>query len=199
MKKIYLLYTNLLLSTMITHAQILSPTRITKLKPPVTTQTPVYTLTNARVSIITGKDNKEFPSVVTTHLYQKGKGVLFGSPEIRNEMQVNSTFEFGLTKWTNTGNIGSFLLTDLQQSGIKLCIFYHPNLFTDAWRIEGISVTLEFKDQNGNLHPALGKKTIVFNNANGFLNRWERYFECTADGSFNPVISLIVQQTTDWN
>ena len=91
-------------------------------------------------------------------------------------MQVNSTTEFGLNKWTNTKNIGSYLLTDIQQSGIILRILYRPNLFTDARRIEGISVTLEFKDQNGNLHPTLGSKTITFNNTSGFLNNWDQIF-----------------------
>ena len=199
MKKIIIVVILQTLTLSFTQAQITAPVKTIKNLPVNPAPTPVYTLTNARVSIITGRDNKEFPSFVQVWLYHKGKGVLYASPEIRNEMQVNSTFEFGLTKWANTGNMGSFLLSDLQQSGIKLSIGYWPNLFTDAWRIEGISVTLEFKDQNGNLHPTLGNKKIVFNNANGFLNKWERYFECTADGSFSPVISLIVQQTTDWN
>jgi hypothetical protein len=199
MKKLLTVSVLFLLGYTIVHAQIQTPTRITKFKTINTTQAPVYTLTNARVSIITGRDNKEFPSFVQVWLYHKRKGVLYASPEIRNEMQVNSPFEFGLTKWSNTVNMGSFLLSDIQRTGIKLTIGYWPNLFTDAWRIEGISLTLEFRDQYNNLHPTLGNKTIVFNNANGFLNKWERYFECTADGNFNSVISLIVQQTTDWN
>ncbi|MEJ8843514.1 hypothetical protein WG954_14080 [Lacibacter sp. H375] len=201
MNKLITIILPCLLSTVITNAQILSPTKISTLKPINVTQTPVYTLTNARVSISTGRDNKEFPSEVTVWLIQKGKGILFQQPgtNTRNEMQVNSINEFGLYKWTNTVNIGSFLLTDIQQSGIILRIMYMPHLFTDAWRIEGISVTLEFKDQNGNLHPTLGNKTIVFNNTSGFLNQWEQFFECRADGNFTPIISTILKDTSGFN
>lgn len=183
------------------YSQITAPVKTIKNLPVNPASTPVYTLTNARVSITTGRDNKEFPSEVTVWLIQKGKGILFQQPgsNTRNEMQVNSTNEFGLYKWTNTVNIGSFLLTDIQQSGIILRILYLPHLFTDAWRIEGISVTLEFKDQNGNLHPSLGKKTIVFNNTSGFLNDWEKFFECRADGSFTPIISTILKDVTGFN
>lgn len=182
-------------------AQISAP-KVIKAKTPVTAPPPpVYSLTNARVSITTGKDNKEFSSEVTVWLIQKGKGILFQQPgsNTRNEMQVNSTTEFGLNKWTNTKNIGSYLLTDIQQSGIILRILYRPNLFTDAWRIEGISVTLEFKDQNGNLHPTLGSKTITFNNTSGFLNNWDQIFECRADGNFTPIISSILQDASGFN
>ena len=77
-----------LLSILRSNAQITTPTRITKLKVINQTTTPVYSLTNARVSINTGRDNKEFPSFVQVWLYHKGKGVLYASPEIRNEMQV---------------------------------------------------------------------------------------------------------------
>ncbi|WP_407528077.1 hypothetical protein PDL71_08550 [Lacibacter sp. MH-610] len=201
MNKLFIVTILTLLEMATVNAQILNPTRITTLKPIKTSQVPVYTLTNARVSITTGRDNKEFPSEVTVWLIQKGKGILFQQPgsNTRNEMQVNSTNEFGLYKWTNTVNIGSFLLTDIQQSGIILRILYLPHLFTDAWRIEGISVTLEFKDQNGNLHPTLGKKTIVFNNTSGFLNDWEKFFECRADGSFTPIISTILKDATGFN
>lgn len=191
----------ILLCCITVNAQIQSPTRITKFKPVNTAPAAVYTLTNARVSIITGKDNKEFPSEVTVWLIQKGKGFLFNQPgsNLRNEMAVNSTNEFGLYKWSNTKNIGSFLLSDIQQSGIILRILYIPNLFTDAWRIEGITLTMEFKDQNGNLHPTLGNKTIVFTNTSGFLNTWEQFFECRADGNFTPIISTILKDATGFN
>ncbi|MFN8253385.1 MAG: hypothetical protein U0V75_16065 [Ferruginibacter sp.] len=199
MKKFFLMA---LISLLCIHqggAQIALPSKIIKAKP--VNAPPVYTLTNARVSITTGRDNKEFPSEVTVWLIQKGKGILFQQPgaNTRNEMQVNSTNEFGLNKWTNPVNTGSYLLTDIQQSGIILRILYMPNLFTDAWRIEGISATLEFKDQYGNLHPTLGSKKIVFNNTSGFLNTWEQFFECRADGNFNPIISSILKDASGFN
>ena len=199
MKKFFLMA---LISLLCIHqggAQIALPSKIIKAKP--VNAPPVYSLTNVRVSITTGRDNKEFPSEVTVWLIQKGKGILFQQPgaNTRNEMQVNSTNEFGLNKWTNPVNTGSYLLTDIQQSGIILRILYMPNLFTDAWRIEGISATLEFKDQYGNLHPTLGSKKIVFNNTSGFLNTWEQFFECRADGNFNPIISSILKDASGFN
>ena len=113
-------------------------------------------------------------------------------------MKVNSSTEFGLIKWAGK-NPGSFLLTDIQSTGLIFRVLYMPNLFTDAWRVEGISVTLEFRDQNNNLHPTLGTKTIVFNNTSGFLNTWEQFFECRADGNFTPITSSILQDASGFN
>jgi hypothetical protein len=161
---------------------------------------PVYTLTNARVTIGTGNDNKEFPSEVTVWLIEKGKGFLFNQPgaNMRNEMKSNSSTEFGLLKWSGK-NPGDFLLNEIQKTGLTLRVLYMPNLFSDAWRVEGISVTLEFKDQNGNLHPTLGSKTIAFNNTSGFLNQWDQFFECKADGNFVPITSSILQDASGYN
>lgn len=167
---------------------------------PVQTATSVYTLTGARVTLKTGNDNKEFPSQVTAYLIAKGSGYVFWQPgeKMRNEMRSNSTNEFGLDKWPHGGQ-GTYSLTELQKSGITLVIYYNPNFFADAWKIEGISVTLEFKDQNGNLHPSLGSKTIVFRNAIGFLNISERYFECRMDGNFTPITASILQNSSGIN
>jgi hypothetical protein len=64
----------------------------------------------------------------------------------------------------------------------------------DAWKIEGVTLTLEFRDQNGNPHPTLGQKVITFSNAQGFLNGYfERSMTCTTDGYFNPLTAQISQ------
>jgi hypothetical protein len=50
---------------------------------------------------------------------------------------------------------------------------------------------LEFRDQFGNLHPALGSKTVVFSNAYGFLNSEYTLIECITDGNFAPLTATI--------
>lgn len=160
----------------------------------------IYSLTSARVTVKTGNDNKEFPSQVTAYLIAKGSGYIFWQPgeKMRNEMRSNSTNEFGLDKWPHGGQ-GTYSLAELQKNGITLLIYYNPNLFTDVWKVEGITITLEFKDQSGNPHPSLGSKTIAFSNAIGFLNVWERYFECRMDGNFIPITASILQDSPGIN
>jgi hypothetical protein len=153
----------------------------------------VYRLTSARVNIRTGSDNKEFPSKVFVMLTLRNTNYcLYEQPgdNMRNEMRINSNTEFGLQKH-NDGTPERLTLEALQNQGIVLLIRYVPNFFADAWKIEGVSVSLEFKDQNGNLHPTLGNKTILFTNANGFLNDTYRWMNCYTDGGFSPLTSSI--------
>ena len=81
----------------------------------------------------------------------------------------------------------------LQNAGFHFRISYSANFQLDAWKIEGVSVTLEFRDQNGNLHPTLAQKTITFSNANGFLNGYNgtTTMICNTDGYFNPLSAYI--------
>ena len=154
--------------------------------------TPVYTLTAARVNIRTGADNKEYPSGVIVWLFSLGGGFSFYQPaeNLRNEMRINSNTEFGLENYPNY-DTKFRTLEAFQKIGLGLRIRYTPNLLTDAWKIEGISITLEFRDQFGNLHPTFGSKTIVFNNAFGFLNYWDTDLFCKTDAYFNPLTSVI--------
>jgi hypothetical protein len=151
---------------------------------------PVYSLTSARVSIRTGNDNKEFPSKVFVTLMAKSTPANWRNYiqiNLDNEMRINSDTEFGLDL---EGRPPTPLET-FQTAGLKLSISYEPNFFADAWKIENVSLTLEFKDQNSNLHPTLGHKTIVFSNAYGFLNNEFRYMECVTDASFAPLTAVI--------
>lgn len=153
----------------------------------------VYNLTSVRVKIKTGNDNKEFPSKVFVSLKAKhiptSQWSPFGQLKLDNEMRINSETEFGLERAAQLQ--GEARLDTFQTSGIKLIIKYLPNFFADAWKIEGVSVVLEFKDQHGNLHPALGNKTITFSNAYGFLNNEYQSMECVTDGSFAPLTAVI--------
>lgn len=163
--------------------------------PPVTkentgTQTvPVYALTAVRVRIRTGNDNKEFPSQVHSTLMAKATPQNWRNYiqiKLSNEMKTNSDTEFGLEL-----EGAPIPLTTFQSAGLKLTVAYIPNFFADAWKIENITLILEFKDQNGNLHPSLGSKTIVFSSAYGFLNNEFRNIDCFTDGSFVPMTSVI--------
>ena len=218
MKKIIMAVSLVCVVFSISHAQLSpvekkqSPVKITKTPPPSTTAAPppppapvskttnntdaavpVYTLTSARVSIRTGSDNKEFPSQVMVLVAPRSTPVSAASSltqlQLTNEMRINSETEFGLERSVQhpgDANLQSFL-----NSGLKLRILYLPNFFADAWKIENVSITLEFKDQNGNLHPTLGRKTIFFSTASGFLNNEYRNLECFADGNFMPVTAVI--------
>ena len=153
----------------------------------------VYTLTAVRVNIRTGGDNKEFPSKVIVWVKHKNAGVGDWSPfnqlNLDNEMRINSDTEFGLQRQEKL--YGDVKLESFQNSGLVLQIKYYPNFFADAWKIENVSLTMEFKDQFGNLHPTLGRKIIAFNNAYGFLNNDYQVMECVADGTFSPLSAMI--------
>jgi hypothetical protein len=158
-----------------------------------TQNVPVYSLTAVRVNIRTGNDNKEFPSTVELSLINRNTGYFpFSQPaaNMRNEMKINSNTEIGLDKNSNTAS-QHFTLQSIQENGLSLQIVYHPNFFMDAWKIEAVSMTLEFKDQNGNPHPTLGSKTIVFNNASGFLDGSNTVLFCSTDGQLVPTTSSI--------
>lgn len=156
--------------------------------------TPVYSLTAVKVAIKTGTDNKEFPSVLgLTVLDKNGNTALYGLPGngIKNELPVNSVMDFGLQTDGMRPSAEALRLETIQRNGISLKIYYGPNFFMDAWKIEGVSLTLEFKDQHNNLHPTLGAKTIVFNTAKGFLNNTYHTMRCLADGNLTPLTSPI--------
>jgi hypothetical protein len=158
-------------------------------------EVPVYALTSVRVKIKTGNDNKEFPSQVFVTLKprssSKGDWSPFGQVNLNNEMRINSDTEFGLER--NAQLRGAAALDSFQTSGLVLEIHYLPNFFADAWKIENVSLVLEFKDQHGNLHPTLGNKTIVFSNAYGFLNNEYRKMECVTDKLFAPLTAAITK------
>lgn len=155
----------------------------------------VYSLTAVKANIKTGNDNKEYPSNVWVSVGVRGSGMeyaFFKQENLKNEMKSNSSTEFGLEKkWTLSKK--DISLDVLQNTGIHCRIWYHANFQLDAWKIEGVTVTLEFRDQNGNLHPTLSQKTITFSNANGFLNGYPgtTTMTCTTDGYFNPLSASI--------
>lgn len=166
--------------------------KVIKNMPASSANNPVYTLTAVKALITTGADNKEYPSMVWVYLKSRNTAATAGFKQenLKIEMKSNSTSDFGMEKY----GIGNLTLDELQKNGLEFSIKYFANFKLDAWRIEGVSIILEFRDQNGNLHPTLGQKTITFGNATGFLNG---YFEtrmiCTTDGNFNPLTAQIAR------
>lgn len=157
---------------------------------------PIYSLTSAKVTIHTGNDNKEFQAGLNITLFQQNTANgLFGLPGngIKNELAINSTTDFGLVKegYNGINNPEILKLENLQKTGLMLRIYYGPTFFLDAWKIDGVSLTLEFKDQYGNLHPTLGSKTIAFNTAKGILNNTFHTMKCLANGNFTALTSPI--------
>ncbi len=168
------------------------PAPVNKTTGPANTPALVYNLTSVRVKIRTGNDNKEFPSKVHTELRRRnpasGESNAFSQLKLDNEMKINSDTEFGMerTQYQTETRLEAF-----QSSGLRFNLRYMANFFADAWKIESITLVLEFKDQFGNLHPTLGNKTIVFSNAYGFLNSTYWIMECETDGSFAPLTAII--------
>lgn len=180
--------------------------------PAQSSTTPIYKLTGVRVKINTGRDNKESPSEVYTKFSLPDQAAssycAFAQWNLQNEMPINSEIEVGLRKYTNANlSISSTKLTmsnpeelrtganditlsAIQTHGSRLMIKYYPHLFTDAWRIENVTLLLEFKDANGNPHPSHGSKTLSFANAKTFLNGFnERYLVCEIGTDLSPMVS----------
>ncbi len=172
----------------------------------------VYYLTGVKVNIRTGSDNKESLSNVSIEFWVRSdKCQIFAQNNLTNEMGKNTNTPIGLEKSNNyisgsnpnaipvrynssATNTTPISLSDLQTYGLSLRIIYKPNFFADAWKIDNVSATLEFRDAANNLHPSMGQKTIAFSNANTFLDNYDkRILICTADNYFNPLTSFVTK------
>jgi hypothetical protein len=179
--------------------------------PPAPVNNTAYYLTAAKVSIVTGNDNKEQPSRASIMLNTADGGCwpsdkttggcgLYDfnlSTLIKNEYKVNSVTDISLTTAyqfpaSYPGGAGegwryiNLSLTGIQTYGLVLYVNYDPNFFLDAWKIERLTLTLEFKDLHGNAHPTMGTVTIPFNNASALLNSNNRTLKCEADKFLMP-------------
>jgi hypothetical protein len=132
-----------------------------------------YFLAGAVIKISTGGDNKE-PNTSMAYFQvrpRKSNGIVaYGLNDYANELPVNQTVDLRLDRVaTLTSPQNS--LQYFKQNGLSVVVAYcNKNFCTDAWKINSISVTLEFKDANGN--PALNgyaSKTISFPVSSGTL------------------------------
>jgi len=185
-----------------------TPTKTTP--PPVTNAD--FLLAVVQVSLKTGSDNKESLSNISIELAVPDSAFgIFAQNNLSNELKSNSYTTIGLGKstsytsgyhpnsiptiyYTKATGIQNIRLSDVEKYGLSLRIIYKPNFFADAWKIENVSITLEFRDVNGNLHPSLGQKTIQFPNAATFLDNFDkRILICTADKYFNALTSFVTR------
>src|SRR5207253_10593149 len=84
----------------------------------------------------------------------------------KDELKIWSTDNFTLPRASDFDqNFNS--LANYRQTGIMVDINYNtvgngPFFALDAWKIEEVSVTLEFKNKHGDPHPTMGSKVISF-------------------------------------
>ena len=170
--------------------------------PPPAANVPYY-LSAARVILLTGNDNKEQPSSVSIGLNRTSGGDwpsddytascgLYQHNYATNEYKVNSVTDIALTTsfqfpGSMPGGVGegwryiNLLLSNIQTHGLTLYVRYDPNFILDAWKIEKVTLVMEFKDIKGNPHPTLGSITIPFLNSSALLNDGKRILKLETD------------------
>lgn len=161
-----------------------------------------YFLAVAKISVKTGKDNKEkgsklifrvYPASGTDN-YKKG----YCQENYADELKVWETRDFTLPR--AAGFDQSFnSLAHYRQTGVMVDINYNtvgngPFFALDAWKIEEVVVTLEFKDKDGNPHPTMPSKTISFSGTEMYLDygKWQLY--CKTDQYFNALTPFITKR-----
>ena len=165
-----------------------------KMKPVAITIGPdQYYLVGGKYTIRTGNDNKEAPSRVTFKLYVNGgedrPEWLYNNPLKLQEIWSNfdpKGLEFRINSGTDiefSNRDGLDLmylprkgnLVNIQQHGLRLVIKYEPNFPLDAWKVEGVTMTLKFQDldemqftsRSGreDFTPGWDNKTVTFSGA----------------------------------
>ena len=138
-----------------------------------------YFLTSAKITVQTGNDNKEANNSLV-YIYvgvaNYNEHMAFAdkngyAPEIRvnstTELLPNSSLDPDYHSLYSPYNSVCFY----KQRGLAVTVYYDNKAWaTDAWKINSISVTVEFKDAKGNPYPnpAYASKTITFP-VNGLL------------------------------
>ncbi len=161
-----------------------------------------YFLAVATISLKTGKDNKEKGSKLILRVYPASgtdnwrKGYL--QENFTDELKTWHTDNFTLPRAPAFDqNFNS--LANYRQTGIMVDINYNtlgngPFFGTDAWKVEEVAVTLEFKNKKGDPHPTMGSKTIYFTNSNMYLDftKWQLY--CKTDQYFTTLTPFITNR-----
>lgn len=147
--------------------------------PPVLTDAD-YFLSVVTATIKTGNDNKEYPSQLSMYAYcgnmlaNNHHGfLLYG---YKNELKKNSTIPLviGQIATARKYNANENSLAAYRQYGLKFYLGYSVNFQLDAWKIESLSLTLEFKDAKGNPHPTMGHKVVTFYDANLWMDGYDK-------------------------
>ncbi len=134
-----------------------------------------YFLTGVTFSIQTGNDNKEAKNSSVDFNFRTGRGTMtYRYLGYSDEIKANSTVTITPNQCVIPSPPGPYSyensLQYYKQNGIRLDIIYDNVIFkTDAWKVNAVSVTLQFTTRNGTLSPSYGKKTINFPGASGIL------------------------------
>lgn len=179
-----------------TPTQPTAPPPTSTTRPPAPPATPVYSLSGASVKIRTGADNKEGLSSVILNLYNANTNVIcFQHPQVINaQFDSHSEMQFRLVKFSMQGrpdNAPSLLLNAIQSNGLRFDIGYTPNFIFDAWKVQGLTLVLEFSDQFGKPHPSLASVPIQISNAVGTLDGTNNKMSCYIDKNFRSLNSTI--------
>lgn len=161
-----------------------------------------YFLAVAKVTIKTGKDNKELNSKLLVRVYpaagndnyQKGYFLENFMPELK----VWSTKEFVLPRAPGFDQPFNSL-AHYRETGVMVDILYNtfgngPFFGLDAWKIDEINATLEFKDKSGKPHPTMPSKTIYFTDADMYLDYSKWHLFCKTDMYFNSLPVFITKR-----
>lgn len=164
-----------------------------------------YYLTNVTVRIYTGNDNKESPSLISVNVSlppgssnysipsnPPGPSLIFSTDgeqsNYRAEIKSNSVSEIKPSAICHAGyRVDEVSLPTITRNGLLLHIYYLPNLFTDAWKIEKVEMDVEFIELNGTRHPTLGKKTITFFKSNVLLTNANNKLALATDKFLIPI------------
>jgi hypothetical protein len=184
------------------HAQINKPKKGNASSQPAATLTDAdYFLAVAKMTIKTGNDNKDngaklilrvYPASGTDN-YRKG----YTLENYTTELKRWATDEIPLPR-AGEFNQSFNSLANYRQTGVMVDILYDtwggPFPPLDAWKIEEVSVTLEFKDKNGNAHPTMGSKIIHFPGSNQYLDFTKWHLFCRTDQYFNALPPFITKR-----
>jgi len=161
-----------------------------------------YFLAVAKVAIKTGKDNKEKGSSVIMRVYPAAGANNYRrgycQENFKDELKIWNTDDFTLPRAADFDqNFNS--LANYRQTGIMVDINYNtvgngPFFALDAWKIDEVTVTLEFKNKNGQAHPTMGTKILSFTNPNMYLDytKWQLY--CKTDQYFSTLTPTITNR-----
>jgi len=132
-----------------------------------------YFLAGAVIRISTGNDNKE-ANASTANFYvrpRNSNGFLsYKLEEYANELPANQTIDLRLNRVAVLASAQNSL-KNFKQYGLSVVVAYANKSFcTDAWKINSVTVILEFKDVNGNPAPnGYASKTISYPVSSGTL------------------------------
>ncbi len=152
-----------------------------------------YYLTSATVTIYTGADSKEQPACVSLDLFTNldpesasimdttHRTLVAGSacdPNRTVEYPANSKTTFKLDQHYRAwdGNKGEYhpekvSLSAFNQKGLTLLVGYTPRFILDAWKVNKVELTIQFKRPDGTPHPQYGNKVITFTSAPLLTNK----------------------------